>query len=252
MSVKIYYWLKLRKDFFNSRAMKKLRRIAGGATYTIIYLKLLLVSLNDEGKLYSEGVEDDLFDELSLDLDELAEDIKFTLHYLLDCGLAVIQETEIFLPEVPESTGSETDSALRVRNFRSRKKLALQSNGEALHCNSHVTTCNTEKRREDKEKRDSRKTATTKDNKILHSEYQVPMNETRYKNLCEKFGQSTTDSYIEKAVNYIGQTGKPPYACYASAASSYMSRDNVKPEQKPEAIKEENFPDFMRAENYGK
>ena len=36
---KKYYWLKLKDDFFNSREIKKLRRIAGGDTYTIIYLK---------------------------------------------------------------------------------------------------------------------------------------------------------------------------------------------------------------------
>ena len=35
--------------------MKKLRSIAGGDTYTIIYLKMQLLSLQNEGMLYYEG-----------------------------------------------------------------------------------------------------------------------------------------------------------------------------------------------------
>lgn len=45
---KRYYWLKLPDDFFRQKPIKKLRRIAGGDTYTIIYLKMLLVSLKNE------------------------------------------------------------------------------------------------------------------------------------------------------------------------------------------------------------
>ena len=40
---KRYYWLKLPDGFFRQKAIKKLRKIAGGDTYTIIYLKMLLV-----------------------------------------------------------------------------------------------------------------------------------------------------------------------------------------------------------------
>ena len=47
-----YYWLKLKEEFFTDKRIERLRRISGGDTYTIIYLKLLLLSLKDEGKLY--------------------------------------------------------------------------------------------------------------------------------------------------------------------------------------------------------
>lgn len=42
---KRYYWLKLMDDFFDSKRIKKLRKMAGGDTYTIIYLKMQLLSL---------------------------------------------------------------------------------------------------------------------------------------------------------------------------------------------------------------
>ena len=55
---KKYYWLKLKKDFFNSKEMKKLRRIAGGDTYTVIYLKMqLVIRITDDeaGHLYNSS-----------------------------------------------------------------------------------------------------------------------------------------------------------------------------------------------------
>ena len=80
---KKYYWLKLKTDFFTSRAMKKLRKIAGGDTYTVIYLKLQLLSLKDEGLLYYEGVEPTFYEEMALALDEDEENVKNTIETLI-------------------------------------------------------------------------------------------------------------------------------------------------------------------------
>ena len=51
-----YYWLKLQEDFFDSKRIKKLRRIAGGDTYTIIYLKMQLKALKTNGVLEYTGI----------------------------------------------------------------------------------------------------------------------------------------------------------------------------------------------------
>ena len=133
---KRYYWLKLQKDFFKSKAMKKLRKIAGGETYTIIYLKLKLLSLENDGYLYFEKIEDCFADELSLELDEEIENVKVTLLFLVKVGLIVeIDEETIQLPEVIKNTGSETQSTIRSQNSRTK----------ALQCNTDATKCNTEK-----------------------------------------------------------------------------------------------------------
>ena len=60
---KRYYWLKLRETFFDELEIKKLRRIAGGDTFTIIYLKMLLLSINNNGILVHEGIEEDFADD---------------------------------------------------------------------------------------------------------------------------------------------------------------------------------------------
>lgn len=75
MAEKRYYWLKLKEDFFNDIRMKRLRKISAGSTYTIIYLKLLLLSLKYEGKLCFEKVDDTFIQELSLIIDETEDDI---------------------------------------------------------------------------------------------------------------------------------------------------------------------------------
>ena len=63
---KRYYWLKLKADWFSDKRIKKLRSIAGSDTHTIIYLKMMLLSLKDEGKLYFEGVEDSFVSEIAM------------------------------------------------------------------------------------------------------------------------------------------------------------------------------------------
>ena len=129
---KRYYWLKLREDFFTSKRIKKLRRLAGGDTYTIIYLKMQLKALKTDGVLEYTGVEPSFAEEIALDLDENPEDVKVTLSYLLTSGLAEApDDISIALPYVWANTGSETASTQRVRDYRERQK--------ALHCNADET-----------------------------------------------------------------------------------------------------------------
>lgn len=141
MSGKRYYWLKLKDDFFSSKRIKKLRKIAGGDTYTIIYLKMQLKAMKTDGMLQWTGLEDDFAAELALDIDEEVDDVKITLQYLLGCGLAESSDNiNFFFPYALENVGSEGASAKRVRDYRNRK---------ALHCNTDVTEvkrlCNGEK-----------------------------------------------------------------------------------------------------------
>ena len=129
---KRYFWLKLHKDFFKRKEIKRLRKIAGGDTYTIIYLEMLLRSIIDDGKLFFDGLEDDFASELALDLDEDEENVKITIQYLLKTGLLEIRsEEEYYLPDTKDSTGSETSTAVRVRRHREKQK--------ALQCNADVT-----------------------------------------------------------------------------------------------------------------
>lgn len=142
-NTKKYYWLKLKDDFFRDKRIKKLRKIAGGDTYTVIYLKMQLLSIKNNGVLIYEGVEDTFAEELALELDEDTENVKVTLLFLLNNGL--LEETannQFLMIETIQCIGSESASAERVRKHRESKKV------KALQCNTNVIESNTEKERE--------------------------------------------------------------------------------------------------------
>ena len=123
MTEKRYFWIKLKKDFFQSKEMKMLRRIAGGAIYTIIYQKLLLISMADEGRIFYEGIAENLAEELSLIIDESAEDIHVAITLLAKMGLISASDTELEMVALPEMVGSETAAAERMRRSRARERL---------------------------------------------------------------------------------------------------------------------------------
>ena len=136
MSEKRYYWLKLMKDFFTNPKIKKLRKLAGGDTFTIIYLKLQLLSLDNEGVLIFQGIENTFEEEMALTIDEDVENVSVTLNYLISQNLMeVLSKTEYLLTETQCLIGSESSVTKRVRKHREQK---------ALQCNANETICNTE------------------------------------------------------------------------------------------------------------
>jgi len=145
MGNKKYWWLKLKDTFFQQIEIKKLRRLAGGDTYTIIYLKLQLLSIKNDGIIVHNGVESTFEDELSLVLDESVEDIKMTVLFLQNHGLIESSGNEYLLPEASSNIGSESSSAERMRKHRNMQSLQLlkgnMENTEMSHCDTNVTSC---------------------------------------------------------------------------------------------------------------
>lgn len=152
---KRYYWLKLQKDFFGSVRIKKLRSIAGGDTFTIIYLKLLLHTIDTDGVIEYQGIENTISDELALVLDEDPDNVGLCLNYLRSVGLAEIRKDSVFLPEAVENVGSETASTQRWRDWKKRqeeaKSVGFQQNSNTLPT-QRQQIANVEKIREEKEK----------------------------------------------------------------------------------------------------
>lgn len=142
---KRYYWLKLMDDFFASKRIKKLRKLAGGDTYTIIYLKMQLLSLNRGGYLEYTGLEDEFYKEVALDIDEDEANVQVTIQYLLSCGLLqTTDNVEYLMPFVQDNLGSETASTQRSRKSRKNAQKALQCNNYATERNNLQQNCNVE------------------------------------------------------------------------------------------------------------
>ncbi len=136
---KTFYFLKLEKDFFDKKEIKLLRKIAGGDTYTIIYLKMLLMSLSDSGFFYFENIGNNIDEEVAISIEEDIENVSVTLSYLQKKGLLEIVETDkYYLNSMPEMVGQVTSNALRQRRFQAKKKQ------QALENNATITQHNVE------------------------------------------------------------------------------------------------------------
>ena len=132
MGEKRYYWIKLKETFFTSSPIKKMRKVAGGDTFVIIYLKMMLLSMNNGGRIAFECDVDNFVTNLAIELDEEEENVNVTLGFLKRYKLLEwCNEQEAFLTDVPCCIGSESSSAERVRKHRGNQK--------ALQCNADVT-----------------------------------------------------------------------------------------------------------------
>ena len=223
---KRYYWLKLHDDFFDSKRIKKLRKMAGGDTYTIIYLKMQLLAMKTDGILKWTGLEPNISDELALDLDESPEDVNVTLSYLLACGLAeTSDDINFFFPFAVSNTGSEGASAKRVRDHRDRVK--------ALQCNTEVTQvkqmCNVEieKEKEKEIETRDRDREKSKPTRHKHGLYQnVLLTDEDFETLKSEF-PSDWELRIERLSEYIASTGKS-YKNHLATIRSWARKDASK------------------------
>lgn len=119
---KRYYWLQLSEDWFSSTKIKRLRKISGGDTFVVIYLKMMLKTLNNNGKFIYEGIEDSVSEEIALAIDENPDNVLVTFNYLLKVGLIKeLSEAELLLTEVPERTMSKYDKSIARQQQRLSK-----------------------------------------------------------------------------------------------------------------------------------
>ena len=232
---KKYYWLKLKDTFFNEKEIKKLRKIAGGDTYTIIYLKLQLLSIKTGGKLCFEMVEETFEEEIALVLDEEVDNVKITLAYLQRYKLIeAIGDNEYLIPSAASSIGSESDSAERVRRFRDNK--TLQCNEGVTEVKRLVTTCNTEIEIE-----------KIKEKKNIYCEA-VKLTEKQYKELITSFGEAGANDRIENLSLYIRSKGDS-YKCHYSTILSW-ERKHKKEQPIPIKPRRDSCPDLSDYDPY--
>lgn len=243
MNTKRFFWLKLKNDFFDQKEIKMLRRLAGGDTFTVIYLKILLLSLKNDGRIYYDGVANNMVDEIALEIDEEVENTQVTFNYLQQKGLIVFNsDDEIEISNIASLVGSESDSARRVRKHREKK---------ALHCNTEVTDTkrigNTEIELEidkdiDKDK-DIRELSPPKKSKAKPSrhkygEYQnVLLSDQDLEKLKTEFPNDWKER-IERVSEYCASQGKT-YKNYLATIRAWAKKEKPKQVSRVESEIEE-------------
>lgn len=207
--------------------MKLLRKIAGGDTHTIIYLKMMLISLEDGGHIYYDGLADNLAEEIALVIDENVEDIKITLIFLESKGLLTRKnDRDYFLEQVPEMVGSETATARRVRKFRENKQV--------LHCNTDETKCNgdidIDKEIDIEIEKDIDKDKNKNPVELIVEEYQsriAPLDGTQFEILKEFITLDGMEAKVVlKAIGFAADNGKRNFS-YIKAILTNWKKDGV-------------------------
>lgn len=123
---KRFYWLKLKEDFFDDDTIRYIEEQENGIKYSNFYLKLCLKSLRTDGRLIR------LVGEILIPHD--AKSLSALTNVDVDtvrCAMALFQEIgcvkmlesgEVFISQLSEMVGSETDKAKMMRANRAREK----------------------------------------------------------------------------------------------------------------------------------
>lgn len=142
---KKYYWLKLDKNFFKRHDIRIVESMPNGKAYILLYLKLLLESIDHEGLLrFNESIpynEDMIATITDTNVDIVRSGLKlFSDLKLLD----VTEDKTIHMVQTVEMLGEST-STHRVKAFRERQKLKQIPHNETLHETLHETELEIEK-----------------------------------------------------------------------------------------------------------
>ena len=196
-----FYWLKLMSDFFSDTRIKRLRNLAGGDTYIVIYLKLALLAVENGGvvNLPNTGYGTEFIEELSLTMDEKVDNVSVTVSFLVKTGLLeMVEEFSCYLPEVAECIGSETASTRRSRKSRENrgKQNVLQCNTLATHLQH---TCNTPATIEKKKEKNQKK---EKEENLKERDYVPKEKEDAEKSGTEKSGSNSVLMIEEDSFEY--------------------------------------------------
>ncbi|SUW09076.1 gp49 homologous [Brachyspira pilosicoli] len=175
---KKYYWLKLQKTFFSDKKMKKMRLIAGGEIYTIIYLKLLLESLDNGGLIEFENICDNPAEELSLMIDETADNIKACLVILEKLKLCEYNDNFISFNDIQDMIGSITTAGIRKSEQRKRIEQKTMEGQQEDNVPTLSQKCPPEIERE-KEKDTDKDTEREKE-PLANDEVEILLNHTQF------------------------------------------------------------------------
>lgn len=233
MDGKRYYWLKLRKDFFQQHQMKVLKSLPNGRVYALIYLELLAESTSHEGKLrFSEMLPYDVVT-LAAVIDEDKDILEAAITNLERLGmLEILDDQTIFLTDIQTMIGSESGQTMRKNLAK-----AVKSTKDLPDIYQKNTLENRDK---SIEIRDKSIDIREKKEKIRHKhgEYSnVLLTDEEFEKLKREFPD--WESRIERLSSYMKSTGKS-YKDHLATIRNWARRE--KPAKKVEELpKYEDF-----------
>ncbi len=140
---KRYYWLKLPEDFFDDETIRYIEEQDNGVAYTNFYLKLCLKALKTDGVLMRLVGEKYLpydFSSLARLTGTPVDTVRSALFLFQKIGLVTVTDSQgIYLKQLSEMVGSETDKAKLMRKKRAEKTLEIENGNNVTSISNEVT-----------------------------------------------------------------------------------------------------------------
>lgn len=120
---KKFFWLKLKEDFFENDDIKMLESMPNGMAYSNFYLKLLCKSIKSNGVLRYKNILPYTPEMLSAATCVNIDIVKSALEKFIALKMVeILDDGALYLMDIENMMGSETDSAERVRRYRDNIK----------------------------------------------------------------------------------------------------------------------------------
>lgn len=197
--------------------------MAGGDTMTVLYIRLMLESLETDCILYYEGYFDNLVEELAIKLEVSEDDINMTLAYFTKCGLIQIDGSgNAQMPQAKAMLESETNWAKYKRETRKIGQIPTNVQPMSNRCPTEIDI-DIEKKKErelDKEKEYNVEQSTTEYTfpSWLESEYVEQVKKGNPKNFDYRIpiaylNQKTNSNYkfVDSNTNLVKSRLKDKY-----------------------------------------
>lgn len=120
-----YYWLKLQENFFERDEIKIIEAMPNGKDYILFYLKLMLKSINDSGRLMFKNTIPYTPEMLGTITRTNIDVVRVAVDTFIGLGLMEkLDDGALFMGEVNKMLGTETEFAQKKREYRAEKKMS--------------------------------------------------------------------------------------------------------------------------------
>lgn len=247
-----YYWLKLKENFFEEDTIEWLEEQPNGKEYCLFYLKLCLKSLKTEGLLVRNvGNLMIPYDPESLAklTNSKADTVKVAMDLFNKIGLIEIMDSgEIYLNQLGEMVGTETESARQKRLQRSKEDNVRTLSGKGrleLEKEKEI-----EKELDIERKKDVAPSKTkAKPTRHKYGEYKnVLLSDQELEKLKSEF-PSDWQKRIENVSEYCATSGRT-YKNYLAVIRKWAKKDNSNQNQSSIPRKQNYQNNRPRSESY--
>ncbi|MDT2693069.1 phage replisome organizer N-terminal domain-containing protein [Enterococcus gallinarum] len=242
---KRYYWLKLKENFFEEDTIEWLEEQPNGKEYCLFYLKLCLKSLKTEGILVRNvGNMMIPYDPESLAklTNSSADTVKVAMDLFHKIGLIQIMDGgEIYLNQLNELVGSETEYAIQKRLQRAKEDNVQKLSGKGrLELEKEI------EKELDKDIEIEKETKKKNPPRHKYGEYKnVLLTDEQLRKLKEEFPDDW-ERRIDRVSEYCALSGKT-YKNYLATIRAWARKDKQTPKKQARSYaRQEQLPDWAK------